>query len=688
MPRKDSLPTNRLGEETSPYLLQHRDNPVHWRPWGPEALAAAAEADKPILLSVGYAACHWCHVMAHESFEDPETAALMNALFVNIKVDREERPDIDSIYQSALALLGQQGGWPLTMFLAPDGTPFWGGTYFPPESRYGRPGFREVLRAVDGLYRQEPDKVARNGAALTEALEKLARTDPGDAPGPGALDAAADAILRQVDFAHGGFLGAPKFPHAPAFELLWRVWRRTGDQDCRRAVLRTLTRMCQGGIYDHLGGGFARYSTDAMWLAPHFEKMLYDNAALIELLTLVWRETGDPLYEARVRETVAWLLRDMIAPPADGAGPDGPRGFCATLDADSEGEEGRYYVWTEAEIDALLGAGAAAFKAAYDVIPTGNWEGKTILNRGTAEGLGDPAEEARLADGRARLLAHRAKRVPPSLDDKVLADWNGQMIAALARAGAVFGEPAWTSLARGAFDFVSARLGDGDRLRHSWRAGRARHAGMLDDYAQMARAALSLCEATGDTGLIDRARAWVAVLDAHFLDAAGGYFLTADDAEALIVRTKSCIDSATPAGNATMVEVLARLWHLTGDDAYRARADAIAAAFADQAARNPIAVATLLNNLPFLQAPVQIVVVGPEGDRRFDALLAAVHAAAPPEKILTRAVPGVALPTSHPAHGKDMIDGKPAAYVCVGPVCSPPIVDPAALAQTLRDHRS
>ena len=686
MPRTDDLPTNRLGEETSPYLLQHRDNPVHWRPWGPNALAAAAAADKPILLSVGYAACHWCHVMAHESFEDPATAALMNDLFVNIKVDREERPDIDSIYQTALSLLGEQGGWPLTMFLAPDGTPFWGGTYFPPTPRYGRPSFSDILRAVAHHYRTEPDKVTRAGAALTAALEKLARTAPTDIPGPAALDAAAQTILRQVDFAHGGFLGAPKFPHAPAFDLLWRSWQHTGDRDCRRAVLRTLTRMCQGGIYDHLGGGFARYSTDAMWLAPHFEKMLYDNAALIDLLTLVWQETGDPLYKARVRETVAWLRRDMIAPPADGAGPAGPRGFCATLDADSEGEEGRYYVWTEAEIDALLGADAAAFKAAYDVIPTGNWDGKTILNRSTAEGLDDPATEARLADGRARLLAHRAKRVPPGLDDKVLADWNGQMIAALARAGAAFGEPAWTTLARGAFDFVSARLGDGDRLRHSWRAGRANHAGMLDDYAQMARAALILYEATGDAGLIDRARAWVAVLDARFSDETGGYFLTADDAEALIVRTKSCIDSATPAGNATMIEVLARLWHLTGDAAYRRRADGIAAAFSDLAARNPIAVATLLNNLQLLQEPVQIVVAGPPTDPRTDALIAAALSAPLPARILARVAPDAGLPASHPAHGKTMIDGRPAAYLCIGPVCSPPLVDPEALRAALRDR--
>ncbi|MEE8546015.1 MAG: thioredoxin domain-containing protein, partial [Alphaproteobacteria bacterium] len=363
------MSANVLDRETSPYLLQHADNPVHWQPWGAAALERAARENKPILLSVGYAACHWCHVMAHESFEDPETAALMNAHFVSVKVDREERPDIDAIYQTALALLGQHGGWPLTMFLSPDGEPFWGGTYFPPDSRYGRPGFRDVLRRLHQIYSSDQDAVIKNRGALREALEKLSEPTPGTpavTPTLGLLDKVAEQLVGQVDFQHGGLGGAPKFPHVPVFELLWRAYLRSGSAPCRDAVLVTLERMCQGGIYDHLSGGFARYATDGQWLVPHFEKMLYDNAQLLDLLTLVWQHGRQPLHAQRARETAEWVIREMRA--AGG-------GFAATQDADAEGVEGKFHVWDEAEIDALLGPGAESFKTAYGVTPGGNWEG-------------------------------------------------------------------------------------------------------------------------------------------------------------------------------------------------------------------------------------------------------------------------------------------------------------------------
>jgi uncharacterized protein len=671
---------NRLGEETSPYLLQHKDNPVHWQAWGPEALARAARENKPVLLSVGYAACHWCHVMAHESFENDEIARLMNELFVNIKVDREERPDLDAIYQSALALLGQQGGWPLTMFLTPEGHPFWGGTYFPPEQRWGRPGFRQVLQAIAEAYRSDPERVEKNVAALKEALGKLAAPAAGDAIGREVLDRIAERLLQEVDLQHGGIGGAPKFPQAPVFELLWRAWKRGGDARYRDAVCLTLNRMAQGGIYDHLGGGFARYATDAEWLVPHFEKMLYDNAALIDLLAVAWQESGEPLYEQRIRETVGWALREMRAAPAA----DGSQAFASALDADSEGEEGRFYVWTEAEIDEVLGPEASLFKQHYDVTAAGNWEGKVILNRSAQPALADAKTEAGLAAARARLLARRSGRVRPGFDDKVLADWNGLMIAALAHAGAIFGQAGWLEAARTAFAFVRAEMTIEGRLRHSWRAGRARHPATLDDYAQMARAALALAEATGDRRYVAHAEAWVAVLDAHYWDAAaGGYFFTADDTADVILRNKSAADHATPSGNAAMIGVLARLFYLTGKSAYRDRAEATLGAFAGEIGRNFFPLASFINANEFLQNALQVVVVGARDAADTLAMLRAVRGQSLPDLVLTEIAPGEALPKGHPAEGKGQSSGRATAYVCRGATCSLPIIDPGGLGRAL-----
>jgi uncharacterized protein YyaL (SSP411 family) len=662
---------NLLGEETSPYLLQHRDNPVHWRPWGEAALAEARAAGKPILLSVGYAACHWCHVMAHESFEDAATAQLMNELFVNIKVDREERPDLDAIYQTALALMGEQGGWPLTMFLTPAGEPFWGGTYFPPESRYGRPAFREVLRGIAEAYRTKPDAVKKNTDALVGALRSRMPAAAEGAVTLDLLDQIAERLAQEVDPVHGGVGGAPKFPQPSIFELLWRGYRRTDNAELKRAVTLTLDRMCQGGIYDHLGGGFARYATDARWLVPHFEKMLYDNAQMIELLALVWQETKSPLYAARVAETVGWLEREMMAEGGC---------FAATLDADSEGEEGKFYVWTAADIDAALGDDAAAFKDAYDVAPEGNWEGHTILNRSKRMLLGSAEHEARLAAARQILFEIRARRIPPGRDDKVLADWNGLMIAALARCGLIFARPEWIALAERTLAGVRRLMTDKDgRLGHSYR-GRLQHRATLDDYANLARGATLLCEATGKAEHLAYAESLVATANAWYWDkSGGGYFFTAEDARDLITRTKHAHDNATPSGNGVMAQVLTRLYHHTGKTEYRDRAAAVIATFAGEVQRNFFPLSTLLNAAELAERPLQVVLVGAQEALR----RAAVTAASLPNLILQQVAPGAALPEAHPARGKGMIDGKPAAYVCEGPVCSAPLTEPDALAQAL-----
>src|SRR5689334_19192679 len=412
---------NRLAQATSPYLLQHKYNPVDWWTWGPEALAEAKRSNRPILLSVGYAACHWCHVMAHESFENEATAAVMNELFVNIKVDREERPDIDHIYMSALHHLGEQGGWPLTMFLTPAGEPVWGGTYFPKTARYGRPSFVDVLREISRIFREEPANIEQNRTALMERLSKAAKPADKVTLGARELDGAAASVARAFDPVNGGFRGAPKFPQCPMLEMLWRAGVRR-DQRFFEVVELALERMSDGGIYDHLGGGFSRYSVDERWLVPHFEKMLYDNAQLLELLALAHARTGKPLFATRARETVAWLAREMTT--AGGA-------FAASLDADSEGEEGKFYVWSLTEVEQVLGKDdAALFAQHYDVTPEGNFEGHTILNRLTRSPTDDAAEN-RLAAMRTKLLAARTARIRPGLDDKVLADWNGLMIAAL-----------------------------------------------------------------------------------------------------------------------------------------------------------------------------------------------------------------------------------------------------------------
>jgi uncharacterized protein YyaL (SSP411 family) len=676
---------NLLGNETSPYLLQHADNPVEWYPWGRDALERAQELDRPILLSIGYAACHWCHVMAHESFEDPDTAAVMNELFINIKVDREERPDIDTIYMTSLALFGEQGGWPLTMFCTPEGKPFWGGTYFPPTSRYGRPGFPDLLRHVAKIYRDERDKVTTNSEAVVAALEDMSQPQTAGMIAPEAVNRAAEQIAQEIDPRHGGIGTAPKFPQAPVLNVLWRGYKRTGDQTLRDPVLLTLDKMAQGGIYDHLGGGFARYSTDAAWLAPHFEKMLYDNAQLIELYTDAWQETQKPLYAQRVSETAEWLLREMVNQTPPGGG------FCATIDADSEGEEGKFYVWSEDEIRTLLDDDAELFVTAYDVRPAGNWEGKTILNRTRDPELKDADTEARLAAYRRTLFDARSQRIPPALDDKVLADWNGLMIGALARAATVFERPEWLAAAQSAFAFVIDNMthadADGVRLSHAWRNGAARHVATLDDYANMCRGGLLLFEATQKREYIATIQSLIDVANRHYWDeSAGGYYFTADDADDVITRTKNSLDNATPAGNAVMAEVLARLYHLTGDDDYRSRCESLIAAFSGEAAKNPYHYVTLINAAQFLAEATQMIFIGDLEDSQTRDFLAARNRVSIPASVVSVIASGDDLGPGHPAAGKTRIDGRATAYICHGPLCSAPLTDPQALFEYLAEQ--
>lgn len=666
---------NRLSRETSPYLLQHKDNPVHWWPWGPEAFAEARATGKPILLSVGYAACHWCHVMAHESFENADVAGLMNALFVNIKVDREERPDVDQIYMSALQQLGQSGGWPLTMFLDPEGKPFWGGTYFPPAASYGRPGFTDVLQQVSTVFTQNKDKVEKNTATILARLKKAATPVAGAAIGREDLDDAAARLPAMFDPVHGGLKGAPKFPQSGLLEFLWRVGTRRKDDALKAIVALTLNRMCEGGIYDHLGGGFARYSVDEIWFVPHFEKMLYDNALLLELLALAYSDTADALFLTRARETVGWLKREMLTP--EGA-------FAASLDADSEGHEGRFYVWSEAEITAVLGAeDADFFNRFYDVTRAGNWEVGNILNR-TEAGVVSAEDEARLKPLREKLLLAREKRVRPGRDDKVLADWNGLMIAALARAGAFLGEAEWMALAQRAFDAVVGHMVAEGRLAHSWCGAKIVLPGLASDLAAMARAGIALHEATGAPEPLAHAVHFLEVLETHHRDPeTGAYFLTADDGDSLILRPLATHDEAVPNSNAVAADALIRLAALTGNDALRARADRVLAGMSGATAKNVLAHGATLNAIDTRLGLAEIVAVGPNLEALADAALKVPF----PLRVVARASDGVG-PGSVMAARIASAPAEGAAFVCVGERCSLPVSDPAQIVAAVGEMMS
>jgi uncharacterized protein YyaL (SSP411 family) len=629
--------------------------------------------------------------MAHESFEDAATASVMNDLFVNIKVDREERPDIDAIYMRALHNLGEQGGWPLTMFLDSEARPFWGGTYFPPTPRFGRPGFAQVLREVARVYREERDKVGHNVELLVSSLAAASTSGGPDAAailGEAALRELTLRMVNAVDMRRGGLQGAPKFPQWNFFWLLWRGAIRYGHEAARQAVDITLANICQGGIYDHLAGGFARYSVDERWLAPHFEKMLYDNALLVDLMCEVYRETGNPLFAVRIEETVAWLLAEMVA---EGGG------FAASLDADSEGEEGKFYVWAKAEIEEVLGAAdAKLFCEVYDVTTEGNWEGHTILNRLGGLALRSAEDEQALADMRTRLLARRAGRIRPGWDDKVLADWNGLMIAALVHAARVFERPDWLAASATAFCFVTERMEKDGRLIHSYRAGQGKAPATASDYANMIWGALRLYQATNEPTYLAAAERWCATLDRHYwLADGGGYAFTADDTPDVIVRMRGAHDDAVPNANAVMVSNLAALHLLTGKTVYLERASAVPSAFAGDLAKNALGHCGLLACAFDLIAPQHVVVIDPAaagapnaGSSGVAALLARAMFGVSLPGAVHQVVAGTQVPRAGPLAGKTLVDGKPTAYACLGPQCSLPVTEPDALLELLRHQRA
>ncbi len=677
------MTANLLATETSPYLLQHRNNPVHWRAWGPEALAEAQRTNRLIIVSVGYAACHWCHVMAHESFEDAETAQLMNELYVCVKVDREERPDIDNWLQRIPIVMGKGGGWPLNAFLTPKGEPFWAGTYFPKEESFGRPAFKTVLRDIAARYAETPEAIAPNVRQISDHLEQAWYQNRAGNFDMNKLDRVAIATAQNCDLFYGGIVGAPKFPNVPVLELLWRAYLRTGMQQFLSLTLCALDNMGRGGIYDHVGGGFARYAVDDQWLIPHFEKMLYDNAQLIDIMTLVWQHGRQVVLRTKIEETIEWALREMLV---EGAA------FASSLDADSEGQEGRFYVWTEAEIDAaLVGTTAERFKQAYDVTRDGNFphegrpSGLNILHRISNLPGWTEAEEATLAAQRKLLFEMRERRARPARDDKVLVDWNGLMIASIANAGAALGRPEWIKAAQEAFQFICDRLGDGERLFHSYRAGKRQHPAFADGYAAMIRAALALWETTGGRHYLQRAIVWTRTMDQDFWDVVqGGYVYSRNPDVPEQVRTRTAFDTQAPAANGMMIGVHGRIFYATVDQAHAERANTLIQAFAGDVGGHYMQMATYLNNFEYCTSCLEIIIFGPPNDPRTQDLVKAVNGRSLPNRLLMVVAPGEDLPPGHPAAGKIMQEGQPTAYVCGGMICSPPVTSAAILSHVLQ----
>ncbi len=679
--------TNQLANETSPYLRQHADNPVDWYPWGEGALQRAREEDKPILLSIGYAACHWCHVMAHESFEDPATAALMNEHYVNIKVDREERPDLDNIYMSAVTALTGHGGWPMTVFLTPDGRPFYGGTYYPPVPRHGMPAFSHVLQALAQAWREQRAEIERSAGEIaghlrqTTLLEALGR---GGALDEDLLDQALNNLLRTFDSRLGGFGSAPKFPPSMTLEFLLQIHVQRGDAMALRMADHTLTMMARGGIYDHLGGGFARYSTDDHWLAPHFEKMLYDNALLARVYLHAWQVTGNPLYRRVVEETLDFVAREMRH--SEG-------GFYSSYDADSEGEEGKFYVWSAREVRDVLGPDAEIFMAYYDVDEQGNWEGHSILNTprqadevAAAFGLDAAEMEQRLATARQTLYDIRARRVSPGLDDKVLTAWNGLMLAAYAEAGRALDRVDYTAIAVRNAEFLHANLRrDDGRLLRSWKAGvGARLNAYLEDYAYLADGLLALYRTTFATRWFAWARELADLMLQHFRDEEnGGFHDTSDDHEELLHRPKDVQDNATPSGNAMAAATLLRLSLYTGEGHYWDMAETMVSALYEPMARYPGGFAHWLCQAAFiLGEPQEVAVAGDPSAADARALLDVVNARYRPNLVVA-AGEGEADKVIPLLAGRDRLDGRAAAYVCRRFVCRRPVIEPSELAEQL-----
>jgi uncharacterized protein YyaL (SSP411 family) len=670
--------TNRLQGEKSPYLLQHAENPVDWYPWGSDALERARREDKPILLSIGYSACHWCHVMAHESFENPDIAALMNELFVNIKVDREERPDLDAIYMEAVQALSGQGGWPLNVFLMPDGRPFYGGTYFPPVRRYGMPAWPEVLRGVFETYRDRHDDVLHNAAALAAYIRRSQSGAPSEHElSPDLLASAYADLTNQCDRSAGGFGGAPKFPQPLALEFLLRMSRRLARPEAQEFVLFTLRRMASGGIYDQIGGGFHRYTVDGSWVVPHFEKMLYDNALLARVYLQAYQVSHEVFYASVADETLAYLLRDLRSP--EGA-------FFSSEDADSEGEEGRFYVWTPEQVRAVLGDDLADVAALhFGVTPGGNFEAKTILTRSMPaqeivrlRGLDVARVEGALGRARAQLLEARSRRVRPGTDMKILAGWNGLAIRALAEAGRVLRRPEYLSAAEHAADFVLTALRPSGSLVRSYRDGPSAIPAFLEDYAFLLEALLSLYEVTHDLRWFDEATALAEQMIERFFDREHSLLYDTQEEGDLIVRPRSLFDNPIPSGNSSAVYGLLRLSNLAGDERYAGLAAQIIRGAGDLLWRAPQAFPYLLSAIDFYFGPVtQVAVIGQPGESRH-----LIHT------IFDRYLPNAVIAVGEgerPAllQGRPRVAGKPTAYVCHHFSCQRPVTDAAALAEQL-----
>jgi hypothetical protein len=693
-------PANRLARETSPYLRQHAHNPVDWHAWGPEALERARREDRPIFLSIGYSACHWCHVMEKESFENEGVAKIMNERFVCIKVDREERPDLDDIYMAATQLLTGQGGWPNSVFLTPDLKPFYAGTYFPPTSRWGRPGFSEVLMEVSEAYRDKRQDVGRVAEDVTQRIRRLSELKPSRQPlAASILSRAFGDLAGRFDNAEGGFGGAPKFPHGMDVSCLLRYHRRTGNPEALRMAVLSLEKMARGGIYDHLGGGFHRYSVDARWRVPHFEKMLYDNALLArtyaEAAQAVAALPPSPslpaggvaaaeLFRGVARDTLDWVLREMTSPEG---------GFYSTLDADSEGEEGKFYVWTPQEIEAALEPGEASLVCAvYGVTREGNFEhARSILHleRPIAEIAADLKMtegdlRRRLEEARARLLETRERRVRPGRDEKVLADWNGLMIGALAFAGRTLDEPRYVEAAARAARMVLGRMRLDGRLQHAFKDGEARHPACLPDYADLVAALLDLYEATFEPAWIEEARALAAaMIDLFWDEREGGFFFTARDHESLIARTRESNDGATPAGASVAALALPRLAALTDDGGMREKAEATLRLYRDSLERFPAALGMMLCALDQHLAGVrEVVLAARRDDPALEPFLRALRATYLPNAVVALADPAIrqAIPL---VEGKVPAGGRATAYVCDQGACKTPASTPGEMLRQL-----
>ena len=681
--------TNRLIHETSPYLLQHAHNPVDWYPWSEEAFEKAKKENKPVLLSIGYSACHWCHVMERESFENEKIAALMNELFVNIKVDREERPDLDEIYMNAVQMLTGRGGWPMTMFLTPEGKPFYGGTYFPPEDRQGMPGFPRILQGVAQAYRERPADVEKSVAQILETLHHMAESQPSENDfAPGIIAESCEKIARAYDSENGGLGQAPKFPNPGVYELFLRYYSESGDERYLTMVAQTLSKMAQGGIYDHVGGGFHRYSVDAKWLVPHFEKMLYDNAQLLRIYSQAYVITGEPLYKTVVEESAGYLLREMHQPEG---------GFYSTQDADSEGEEGRFFVWTLAEIDALLGAeDGEVFARMYDVTEEGNFEEKNILHpiltvdQASKFFRKEKSEiEALIARTKEKLFTAREKRIKPFRDEKIIAAWNGLLLSGLAEAIKITGASSCLEASRRTVEFIFGRMFRDGYLLHVYKDGQAKLRGYLDDYAFVALGLLDLYEVLLDRSLIDRAMELADIMLREFWDErGGGLFYTGKSHEPLISRAKPVFDASIPSGNAIAAQLLLRLYHLVGAEDYHTRAETILRSYYDAMVSQPFGFAHMLCALDqYLHPAKEIVIVGERSDARTTDLIKEIHSLYLPNKAVQIFAPGESLEKVSPLMvGKQQIDGRPTAYVCQNFTCSAPVTSWAELKRLLETN--